>query len=186
MSEPQRQICLLAPHPRTPCAAVRTITVRLEAGLGQGLRLEYELAGAVGRVRLPPQAPPGRAEGLWRHTCCEAFIAAGPGAAYAELNFSPSGQWAAYGFSDYRAGMAPLALEAPRIELQSGAERLVLCAAISWPHPLAPAGQPRARLGLATVVEEDSGALSYWALAHPRERPDFHDPRGFALTLPVP
>jgi hypothetical protein len=30
------------------------------------------------------------------------------------------------------------------------------------------------RLGLSAVIEETSGHKSYWALAHPPGRPDFH------------
>lgn len=40
--------------------------------------------------------------------------------------------------------------------------------------------------GLAVVVEETSGALSYWALAHTAERPDFHARETFRYPLPVP
>jgi hypothetical protein len=34
------------------------------------------------------------------------------------------------------------------------------------------------------VIEEVDGGLSYWALAHPPGKPDFHDPNCFALELP--
>ena len=40
-----------------------------------------------------------------------------------------------------------------------------------------------ARLGLTAVIEEAGGRLSYWALRHPAERPDFHDAGGFALEV---
>jgi hypothetical protein len=33
------------------------------------------------------------------------------------------------------------------------------------------------------VVEEIDDRLSYWALAHPAERPDFHHPDGFVLQI---
>ena len=40
------------------------------------------------------------------------------------------------------------------------------------------------RLGLSVVIETLDGAISYWALAHPSEKPDFHHPDSFILTLP--
>ncbi len=40
------------------------------------------------------------------------------------------------------------------------------------------------RLGLSAVLEMKDGSLSYWALAHPPGKPDFHHPDSFALTLP--
>jgi hypothetical protein len=36
---------------------------------------------------------------------------------------------------------------------------------------------------LAAVIEERDGAKSYWALAHPLGKPDFHDPNCFILDL---
>jgi len=41
------------------------------------------------------------------------------------------------------------------------------------------------RLGLAAVVEDTRGVLSYWALRHADGPPDFHDPAGFTLRLPL-
>jgi hypothetical protein len=40
--------------------------------------------------------------------------------------------------------------------------------------------------GLSAVVETKDGGISYWALAHPPGKPDFHHPDSFALTLPPP
>jgi hypothetical protein len=41
------------------------------------------------------------------------------------------------------------------------------------------------RAGLSAVIEEKDGTKSYWAIAHPAEKPDFHDPACFALPLPA-
>ena len=38
-------------------------------------------------------------------------------------------------------------------------------------------------IGLAAVIEETSGTLSYWALRHAPGKPDFHHPDAFALAL---
>jgi hypothetical protein len=40
--------------------------------------------------------------------------------------------------------------------------------------------------GLAAVIEEEGAVKSYWALAHPPGKPDFHHPTCFAATLPAP
>ena len=42
------------------------------------------------------------------------------------------------------------------------------------------------RLGLAAVIEETSGRKSYWALAHPPGKPDFHHPDCFAHEFSRP
>jgi hypothetical protein len=39
------------------------------------------------------------------------------------------------------------------------------------------------RLALSAVIEEAGGAKSYWALAHPPGRPDFHSAAGFLVPL---
>jgi len=61
--------------------------------------------GDVERVRLPPARAPRIAQGLWRYTCCEIFVARVGSPAYHEFNFAPSGEWAAYAFERYREGV---------------------------------------------------------------------------------
>ena len=39
-------------------------------------------------------------------------------------------------------------------------------------------------LGLSAVLEERDGTKSYWALAHPSGKPDFHHPDCFIARLP--
>ena len=169
-------------HPDTPCAAVARIEVEV-ARAGQGaLALTYALTGAIGDLAIPPPAAPDRTDELWRRTCFEAFVRPGAGEAYFEVNLSPSTQWAAYRFSGYRDGMAGAEIAAPRIEVRRADDRLELRAHLALPQS---ADAPWA-LGLSAVIEEASGAKSYWALAHPPGRPDFHHADGFAAELTPP
>ena len=157
-----------------------TATIRRDGAL---LRLGYRLAGDLAALRVPPPAAPVRRDGLWRHACFEAFVMADDGPAYREFNFSPSGEWAAYGFAACRQGMAPLELTcAPRIECAVTGDELRL-SVVLVARDAALGGS--SRVGLSAVIEDVNGALSYFALVHPRERPDFHDPAGFVLQLPV-
>ena len=111
----------------------------------------------------------------------EVFVGSNPPGPYLEFNFAPDGQWAAYRFSGYRAGMAPLiGIRPPRIELRTQSERLLLSAEVELPAPLAAAGL---RLGLAAVVENEQGQLDYWALRHAGPRPDFHHPESFGFEI---
>lgn len=178
-----RQLLSLEPHPASPFPDLRIEAgaERREAGV---LVLRYALSGRVGDVRLPP-APAGRADGLWRHTCFEAFVRARAEAGYFELNLSPSGQWAAYRFSDYRQGVeAPGEVPPPRIEIDIGEDRLELTASLDLGPALGLLDQLPWELGLAAVIEEQNGRLSHWALAHPPGAPDFHHQHCFALELP--
>ena len=159
------------------------------------LRLRYELRGDPRRIRIPPASTVGRSDGLWRHTCFEAFVRIDDAPWYLELNFSPSGQWAAYRLEGYRDGMGPLELEEPPrivVSREEPAEPaghrpclLELDALVRLPLLSGSRGRGL-RLGLCAVVEDDAGGLSYWALHHAPGRPDFHHPHAFALELPCP
>ncbi len=184
----------LIPHTGTMSTAVRRIAARVETSGRDSLRLQFVLEGDLPQVRVPsPVAQPGRTDRLWAHTCFEAFAGLPGSPRYLELNFSPSGQWAAYAFDSYRQGMAPALAVAPRLALRRSEARLELEAEVqlSGSLPLAgpetvAAGARTLRIALSTVVEDREGRLSYWALRHPPGRPDFHHPESFSLALALP
>ncbi len=163
-------------HPDSLCTAVTGVDVDVARPHAGGLSLSYIVTGKIGDLRLPPVVAPARADELWRNTCFEAFIRAAPGAAYYEFNFAPSTQWAAYRFDGYRTGMRVAAgIGAPRIEVQLEPQCFTLRARLDlWDG----------RLGLSAVIEESNGRKSYWALAHPPGKADFHHADCFALELP--
>ncbi|NMG75365.1 DOMON-like domain-containing protein [Aromatoleum diolicum] len=174
----------LQAHPQTTTSPTRTIAVDLQWGADGTLRLRFELRGRLERIVVPPQQAPLATDGLWAHTCCEAFVAVQGSATYREFNFSPSRQWAIYDFSAYRTpAAAPAPLPAPTITLRRDGELLTLEAAIE--AAALPPGEAL-QLGLSAVVEADDGTLSYWALHHPGARPDFHHRDAFTLTLSPP
>ena len=172
----------LACYPTTLTDAVRGVDFRVQREPSGILILQYVLRAEMLHVRVPPLEPPARADGLWKHTCFEAFISpATQRGGYYELNFSPSRQWAIYSFERYREGMSPADLAAPpELTLRRFDDRLELDAAIRLPE----LRSPTLKLAVSTVVEDDSGTLSYWALKHAPGKPDFHHPDGFVLELP--
>jgi hypothetical protein len=133
-------------------------------------------------VRVPAaQQAPARADGLWKHTCFEAFIVDPELPGYHEVNFSPSRQWASYRFSGYREGMSPDdVISPPVVDVRRFDDRLELDAMV---HLALPAAVSTLKLALTAVVEDNSGTLSYWALRHAPGKPDFHHPDGFVLEL---
>lgn len=165
-------------HPATPCAVLRRIAVAAARHAGD-LALEFVLEGDVDCLALPPPAPSRAVDGLWAHTCCEAFIAAAGEAGYREFNFAPSGEWAGYGFAGYRARADWAPPRPPVIDCRHEGATLHLAARL--PAALLPA--PPWTLGIAVVAEAADGGLSYWALAHPRPRPDFHDRAAWRLQV---
>jgi hypothetical protein len=128
--------------------------------------VSFLLDADLERLRIPPRRKPCHADGLWRHTCFEVFVSRKGKRAYREYNFSPSGEWAAYAFSSYRK-------RAGRKIPPARWDGLV--ATIAARGPL--------KVGISAVIEDTTGAFSYWALRHPPGKPDFHDRRAFALEL---
>ena len=153
-------------------AAVDSIETEVTRSAGK-LTVSYRLSGRIADLVLPAAADPVRTDELWLHTCFEAFVADGRGG-YADFNFAPSGQWAAYRFDAYREGMRPLDVSAPEITVTATGEVLELTATFEAPEA--------AQLALSAVIEEQ-GAVSYWALAHGPGKPDFHHADCFALDL---
>lgn len=186
MTESEPSFVSLAVHPSTPNEAVRCVAASAELVGPVSLRLAYLLEAGPRRIRIPPPvANAGRMDKLWAHTCFEAFVGLVRSPQYLELNFSPSGQWAAYGFQSYREGMM-LALDAaPRLTLHGDGERLELQAEVGLSGALDFGGSRalQLRIALSAVVEDQEGRLSYWALRHPAGRPDFHHPDSFSLAL---
>jgi hypothetical protein len=174
----------LLAHPDASGEAVWSVGVEVELAAGASLACRYSLHGELARVRVPGARSGLRADGLWKHTCCEAFIAAEGESGYYEFNFSPALDWAAYRFEDYRAGMtAAMLCRAPELHVRRTPRELELSATV----PLAGLEPLRRahvlRLALAVVIEENDGRHSYWALQHAPGHPDFHHPDSFALEL---
>jgi hypothetical protein len=173
-------------HPSTRPDTVRAIEVLVRRSGIAELRITFRLDGDIPRIRVPSPSVPRIATQLWQHTCFEAFIALEGHRAYHEFNFAPSGEWAVYAFSSYRNG-GPLTNEMmqPHITVRSTGSRmeldtLVRLGGLSVIHTRA-----SLRIGLSAIVEASDG-LSYWALHHPADKPDFHNAEGFALLLEPP
>ena len=182
-------------HPDSPSAAVSQIDVDI-ARTHNTLTLRYIVTGNIGAIRIPPRAAPTRTDELWRHTCFEVFVrippplagggqeaGAHPAQPYREFNFSPSTQWAAYSFTSHRKGWAPLEIaSAPNIQSRANRTTFELAVALDL-SALAPQPNAPLTLGLSVVIEETNGAMSYWALTHPKGKADFHHSDCFALSL---
>ena len=166
-------------HPDTPCEAMHNLAASISWERHGLLRVHYRLEGDIASLVIPHAAAPNRTDGLWQHLCLELFLTDGWCEAYREYNFSPSGEWAVYDFADYRQGMTDVGLAAPNISVK--VDRDILECDV-----LTQCGFSTGRIGLSAVIEEKNGMKSYWALAHPAGKPDFHHPACFAAELPAP
>jgi hypothetical protein len=154
------------------------LAVEAEARKAKGrLWLSYAVLGDLAALRLP--ASPPEPEALWRHFCLEAFVAGDAAGGYCEYNFALPDAWGGYVFSGCRkpvAGQSPAAPLSMRWRRSPQGLRLVA---------ELPCG-PLVRLGLSAVLEDAAGKLSYWAIAHPSAKPDFHLADGWAAWEGAP
>ncbi|MEO9469119.1 DOMON-like domain-containing protein [Parasphingorhabdus sp.] len=159
-------------HPDTPSSVARAIEVQLCFPEPRKLRLSYEVYGDPWELVIPSTKEAVRTDSLWESTCFELFVLQGDGDAYCEYNFSPSSQWAAYTFLDYRSGMAELPLgRGPAIQLQTTKDGIAMDVTIDADKNWIATGNYS---GISVVVKALDGSTSYWALAHPEGSPDFH------------
>lgn len=164
--------------------------VFVDTAIGDGcLQLVYYWRNGSAAAILQARSPnPQRRDELWRSTCAEIFVALDgepyTGGPYLEFNFSPTGDWAAYRFDATRTGMRPHVWqgdEAPRVSLTDSSGGFTMEVLL----PLAALRAGSHRVAYASVIETSAG-LSYWALRHPTDRPDFHHPQSFAALLELP
>ena len=139
----------------------------------------FGIGAPASRFVIPEPCEPKRAEDLWQTTCFEAFLRVPGASSYREWNFAPSGEWAAYDFTGPREGRKDSKTDAPYIRVEDNFTWWAFGATIAVPADSVWA------LGLSAILEEQDGAKSYWALAHPPgDKPDFHDPACFMAHLP--
>ena len=174
----------LVPHPATlPAVPEFKLWANVDHAAAFGatatLNIWFGIGAPASRFVVPQAEEPSRADELWKTTCFEIFLRERGEAAYREWNFAPSGQWGAYDFSAEREGMQNAAVEQPPyIRVEDNLIWWTLGATIS-----VPSGK-QWDASLSAVLEEQDGTKSYWALAHPAEKPDFHAPDCFVARLP--
>lgn len=181
------QCATLSCHAAAPSRTIHGIETKVFGNEANVVRVTYLLLANTEELRIPAAAAPRWVEGLWQHTCFEAFFGVKDSATYYEFNFSPAREWAVYAFRGYRDGGTIEDQElAPVISVRKSSDALELNAVVRLSRlPLIRPGII-IRLGLSAVIEDSDGKLSYWALKHPSEKPDFHHPDSFALEFALP
>ena len=170
-------------HPSTPPFMADSIEVELERREDGTLWIRYYLECELDSLDLPDTAEPERTDGLWQTTCFELFVKRPEGDAYLEYNFSPSDRWAAYRFDRYREGMIELMTYRPQLNGDASESHYALEAELELP---AEWRDELLLVGLSAIIAETDDTISYWALAHPPGKPDFHHKDCFALHLEAP
>ncbi|MDQ3247120.1 MAG: DOMON-like domain-containing protein [Pseudomonadota bacterium] len=173
----------LLPHPATPPSGPLQVWANVDHAASFGAmgtaNIWFGVRAPADRFVIPALTDQDRVDDLWHTTCFEAFLRSADGEAYREWNFAPSTQWAVYDFDRYREGMeCPDIAQPPYIRVEDNltwwtfGATIAVEANVQW------------QLGLSAVLEEKNGTKSYWALAHPEDKPDFHHPDCFVARLP--
>ena len=167
-------------HPQSDAHGVESLTVTISHGQSGEIGIIYRVAGALETLEIATPAAGDRVEGLWKSTCFELFVCRFEDSSYLEYNFAPSGQWAAYQFASYRDAMSELETGAPSIEVKQNGNILTLSASLHLPVAWRAC---KLSAGISAVVATKNGDISYWAVAHPPSKPDFHHRDCFAVQL---
>ena len=173
----------LCSHPTTPNTLVEQITGSIIPLAEGSLQFIYHLKGDLQSLLIPELTVSEPKDNLWQHSCFEAFIAVEGEKSYYEYNFSPSSQWAAYAFSDYRVRSGWQASQAPNIKREQQDDDLIIT--INLPASCLP-DNPDAKplkIGISAVIETRRNTISYWSLKHPENTPDFHHRESFNLHI---
>ena len=164
----------LTPFPGAPHPAI-TLSGKLGYSR-QMLQIDYQLEGDIMQLRLAAQESPSqRRDRLWASTCFECFILL-PDQGYIELNFSPSGHWQAYRFDAYRV-LSEKKCDASLLSIDSkrSVDHYLLEVKVALPDVVV------SQYGVSAVIAPELSPLSYWALAHHGQKPDFHLLSSFVL-----
>jgi hypothetical protein len=173
-------------HPLAAADGVRSLHVDTRREADGLVIIRYRLVGELARIRVPAGRSARIGDRLWEHTCFEAFVAGEGAAAYEELNFSPSGEWAVYRFGSYRDR-----IENADIAIDVRVDRAVTEVLELTAHVPLGSLSPRyrsapLRLGVSAVIEAIDGTHSYWALHHEAGAADFHRAETWTLRLEPP
>ena len=167
-------------HPDSRCDAATRIEVEVARPRPGNLQLRYVVTGKIGDLVLPPVTAPARSRRALAAHLLRGVFPLGRGVLRVQLralarNGRPIGSTAIAAESALRTRSAR------RASTCSRTARALNCRS-RW------SGLPNDaawRLGLSAVIEETSGRKSYWALAHPPGKADFHHSDCFALELPA-
>ncbi len=141
------------------------------------LWINYQLTGAIHTIKIPDISysyEPEFKDELWKTSCFEIFLKHADLNSYYELNFSPSRNWAAYHFENYRESMNPLKIQQPLIEWSKTGLAMDFAVLLNIQDYPAILSENSMNVGISVILEDENGIKSFWALNHPNGAADFH------------
>ena len=147
------------------------------------LQVSWQLTGQLEQFDWPVRnEPAGRETGLWKSTCFEFFVSDPKSTPYYEFNFSPSGNWQSFSFSDYRTNMHSCSNLVLR-EQQVARYPQEITINISVECSIAENVTKKLKAGICAILLDRQGVYHYYALRHGNCKPDFHSKSDHSLIL---
>ncbi|OUR97188.1 hypothetical protein A9Q84_12745 [Halobacteriovorax marinus] len=153
--------------------------------VGSNLEIEFIVKGNIKNLHLPKSLDETkRVIGLWESSCFECFILNNETLSYYEFNYSPEGHWNCFYFPKPKAPLK----QSPNFEEATCVINLTdqtfsLKTTIDLYNFLPGFWKKEAMsFGLTSVIECDE-KLSYWAISHIDEKPNFHNFESFERVV---
>ncbi len=139
------------------------------------LFISFKLTGDIKNIDLDHGTPKHeRIIGLWEKTCFELFFKNERGE-YFEFNFSPVFEWNAFYFEKKGAALKEYqALDSLKLDILHSLDVFLLIAEIDKTKIPESFFKGEIMAGITSVIKETNGELSYWALSHADQKPNFH------------
>lgn len=178
----KEQIFSLRPFPATSTLPDLKITGKI-ARSSNRLSISYALHGSLAEITIPVISDkPARKDTLWEETCFELFLGLKGSDQYWELNLSPAGHWNVYRFKTYRQEMQEeLAFLSLPFIVRNQPDALLLD--LDFGMDMIVPGEQKLEIAISAVIKLKNGKVTYWALAHPGPKADFHRRDSFIIEL---
>jgi len=171
--------------PFVPNKAIKSVSGHISSVLNQkiySLSLSFYVTGNIESLKLPKTIDrPHREDELWNTTCFELFLSQDNLPRYHEFNYSPSGHWQSYSFTQYRAGKNECK-HLTLIKSQLSKEPNKLCINLELAYASHDIVTNNMKMGISCVLHDLSGAYHYYSLGHSLKA-DFHNKRFHLLNL---
>jgi hypothetical protein len=146
------------------------------------LFISYKLTGDIEKIELGREPRHERVIKLWEKTCFELFIKNNRDE-YMEFNFSPVFEWNAFFFPKKGEALTEWKkMDSVKFDILDSLDVFEVIVEINkkkFPENFFEGCQA----GITTVIKEKTGNLSYWALSHHDQRPNFHNFKSFTALV---
>lgn len=141
----------------------------------ESIFISYSLKGDIATIDLEDGTPKrNRVIGLWQKTCFELFIKNNKDQ-YIEFNFSPVFEWNCFFFNKKGDALSEYKpMDEVKFDILRSLNVFTLIVEIDRENFPENFFDGEMLAGITTVIKDKDAKVSYWALSHNDNRPNFH------------